>query len=989
MKRWTRMAILCALIAAVCHTSPVNAAISNGSYVAETSAINVVNHFPDNMSVGISPETPLTVEFGGALNQSFYQNVSFNLFNGTEPVNGELFYNPAAHQIMFKASQPLAQGQTYTAQVSYYDGLGRTSEKVWSFQTANLGETAVDNSTQKVSKASNSSSSEQQNNKNLILTNASMGVGTIRSDGALEVSFSEALDVKSLKSAPVQLYENNRPVGIDYRLSKDMKTITVTPRNALKNNTSYAVAIDKTIASASGKKLAKKTLIPFKVSDTNEAAVSQAELEERASTAVASVRKSATNALNNVLQSGQNTYNNALQSGQQSYNSGMESYQNALQNGQQIYQQGQQTYQNALQNGQQIYQQGQQNYQNAMQSGQQAYQNIQQNAMNNYQNVQQNIQNSYAGMQNSLQSSIQDGLQGNFQAAQQTLQTGYQNGLQNIQQSAQNSYQNIQQNAMNNYQNVQQNVQNSYQNMSAAASSLNADIENPFANNNTAAAVNPSASNYASNQLSVARASMTQQAQQQPVAEQVQLIGLAPQNGAKVSNLAQPITIGFSDEIKAETLNEFTFRLEDDFGPVPAKIHYFKGNKQATLTPVGLLDAERNYRVVVTQGVTDLYGRPIKSGINSMFATTSPTSAPQMPVMQNKTMTAQVTPQREAQELESFDNPNAAVATRAVMANSQNSMYQQPVQKAMPAQSNYAQMPNSNSYMAGADKTVRASAQAEAVAASNFKVASIYPGLNSDNIARKAKIAVHFTEPCDPKTVNNINISVFANQTRVDGKVTYDRRNNRAIFEPTRPLEAKTEHKVIVSDKILNKSGQPLSKRFSWTFNTTSDTRNQYVPAASRNTAEADSAFYIPLVDSKVKMTPGQQAALAAQSAAATNTSTSSFTYVNSKHWSFKSMKHITSKGILNAYPFTFTDNVTRYEFASAINNALNNLKAMQNSNSSKLRVADMIELEQLVVEYRSELKSYGVNTTWFENFLVSQGVNINQVEAKVRQLNS
>ncbi|MBP5468980.1 MAG: hypothetical protein J6Z11_07010, partial [Candidatus Riflebacteria bacterium] len=75
--------------------------------------------------------------------------------------------------------------------------------------------------------------------------------------------------------------------------------------------------------------------------------------------------------------------------------------------------------------------------------------------------------------------------------------------------------------------------------------------------------------------------------------------------------------------------------------------------------------------------------------------------------------------------------------------------------------------------------------------------------------------------------------------------------------------------------------------------------------------------------------------------------------------------------------------------FASAINNALNNLKAMQNSNSKKLRVADMIELEQLIIEYRNELKSYGVNTAWFENFLQSQGVNLNQVETKVKQLNS
>ena len=130
MKRWTRLALLCALFAAFSQSSPVKAAISNGNYIAETTAINVVNYFPENMATGISPETPLTVEFGGAINQSFYQNVSFNLFNGTEPVNGELFYNPAAHQIMFKASQPLSQGQTYTAQVSFYDGLGRTSEKV-------------------------------------------------------------------------------------------------------------------------------------------------------------------------------------------------------------------------------------------------------------------------------------------------------------------------------------------------------------------------------------------------------------------------------------------------------------------------------------------------------------------------------------------------------------------------------------------------------------------------------------------------------------------------------------------------------------------------------------------------------------------------------------------------------------------------------------------------------------------------------------------
>ena len=762
---------------------------------------------------------------------------------------------------MFKANQPLAQGETYTAQVSFYDGLGRTSEKVWSFQTAGRGEASAN--TTNLSNANTSSNTNQlANQKNLVLTNASMGVGTIRSDAPMEVSFSEALDVASLKSAPIQLYENNRPVGIDYRLSKDLKTVTVSPRNAMKANASYAITIEKSIASTSGKKLAKKTLIPFKVSDNNEAGISQYELEERPA--------------NNVA-----VANNQMQMNQQ------------------------------------------QNY---------------------YQPVQQSVNQNYVPMQQ--------------------------------------NYQNVQQ---RNVQNQQYAMQSSGMNYNQPTQTMQSNIENPFANQSNAM-FTPNMSNYASNQLQVARAQAELQQNRAPVAEQVQLTGLAPQNGAKISNLTQPVTIAFSDEIKAETLNEFTFRLEDDFGPVPAKIHYFKGHKQATLTPIGLLDAEKNYRVIVTQGITDLYGRPIKSGVNSMFATITSAATPAMPSMPNtptQNYTAKASPLRDAQELESFDNNNKIANSNNLVAENynQNNAYNQ-------IQSNsYANSENSNKLYYGADKTVRTSVKDEVKSLSSFKVSSIYPGLNSDNISRKSKIAVHFSEPCDPKTVNNINISVFANQTRVDGKVTYDRRNNRAIFEPTRPLEARTEHKVIVSDKILSKSGESLAQRFSWTFSTTADTRNQYVPTVAK-TAEADAAFYIPLVDSKVKMTPSQSAALN-QKASNSNTSTTSFSYVPSKHWSFKSMKHITNKGILSSYPFTFTDSVTRYEFASAINNALNNLKQMQNTNSTKLRVADMIELEQLIIEYKNELKSYGVNTQWFESFLQNQGVNLNEVETKVRKLNS
>lgn len=792
MNRWKKAAILCAVAAAISNSSPVAAALDRTSFTAETAAINVARHFPNNMATGVPAETPLTVEFAGAVNQNFYQTVNFSLFSGTEPVDGELFYNPSARQVMFKARQALNPGQTYTAQLSYYDGLGRTSEKVWSFQTAGSG-----NSQNQAFSSAAAPQKEEFSGNALVLTNANMGAGSIRPDVPMEISFSEPIDIVTLKSAPIQLFENNKPVGIDYKLSRDMKTLTINPRSSLKQGTAYAIAVERSLASTSGSRLNKKTLIPFTFGDASLPTVSQHEINETPAPVTA-----------------------------------------------------------------------------------------------------------------------------------QTAQPQAGNHA------------------------------------------------NPFARQQNQVA-------YDAQSSAVARPAAMQSAPQAPV-DITQIVGLAPQNGSRVSNLTQPVTIAFNEEIMPDTLNEFTFRLEDDFGPVPARIHYFKGNKQATLTPIGLLDSNKNYRIVVTQGITDLYGRPIRSGINAMFSTSSPTATPAMP---QYTAQPQVNPQRETAELESYDDPMAEMAARQPIPQAKRQeravatarQVQSPKALAIASAASQGQAP--------ADRTVRTAAQQSQTSRSNlkaFKVSSIFPGNDATNVARKAKIAVHFSEPADPNTVNNINISVFANQKRVDGKVVYDRQQNRAIFEPSAPLETRTDYKVIVSDKIRSRMGEALTQRFSWQFSTTTANQKHYL--TSQKTAEADAAFYIPLVDSKVKPAP---AAGAANQRTAQSGNTS-FSFVPSKHWAFKSMRHISNKGILNSFPFAFTDSVTRYEFASAINNALSNLKSMQYMSSKpRLKVNDMVQLQQLVVEFRSELKSYGVNTAWFEGFLQQQGVNLQQVEARVRKLNS
>jgi hypothetical protein len=776
MNRWKKAAVLCALLAAMSNSSPATAGLKHGRINTQTAAINVAKHFPADMATNVAQNTPLTVEFGGSVNQSFYQTVNLNLFQGATPIEGELFYNPAARQIMFKSKTPLEEGQTYTAQLSYFDGLGRTSEKVWSFQT-NGAQAPV----QKVAKPQPAPTSQQVKAESYLnISNATMGSGSVEPDASLEVSFSEPLDIATLKRAPVKLFHNNKTIGVDYKLSRDMKTLTISPRNQLQTGKKYFISVDKALASSAGNNLRKKTLIPFKIAGNNQT--------------------------------------------------------------------------------------------------------------EDFKFASHEITESPAPKP---------------MVAQQPVRThNFQNPFEKA--------------APKNVREVRQNL----------------------------------------------RAPVQTTRPVQPLQPQkpAQVIGLAPANGTKVTNLTQPITIGFDNEIRKETLNEFTFRLEDDFGPVPAKIHYFKGHKQATLTPIGVLDNNKTYRVVVTQGITDLEGKPIKTGITSMFRTTSPAAAPAMPKMFEapKYQTAQkpVSPVKEASELESFGT-EPQYQTKPMIRQSapqpRQKIARQPRQKRRPVRQQL--------------KT--------------FKVTSIYPGTNASKVARNSKIAVHFSEPADPSTINSINISVFGKQRRVEGKVTYDGRKHRAIFTPNRPLDSNTDYKVIVNNKIKSKLGEKLSKRFSWQFATTRHIQRNYKP---RKTAEADAAFYIPLVDSKVKMNPRK---MKSQSERMSSNNGGAFNFVHPKHWAFKSMKHISKKGILNSFPFLYTDSVTRYEFASAINNGLNNLKAMQhNPVRPKLKIADMVELEKLVIEFRSELKSYAVNTSWFENFLKYQGVNLKQIELHVRKLN-
>ncbi len=754
-------------------------------------AVQVVKTVPADMASDVSAATPLTVEFGGALSQAFYQTINLNLFKNGQPIEGELFYNPAARQVMFKPKSGLQPGQMYTAQLSFGDGVSGTAEKMWNFRISAGGvrstgvQPAVNSQMQNAAAAAMPTDMGSAAAARLLITNANMSGGTINPQNPLEVSFSEALDITSLKDAPVKLMCNREAVGVDYRLSRDLKTLTLVPRQPLKSGNEYGIAISQTLAGSSGARLPKNTVIPFRIGGAGSADVDVV--------------------------------------------------------------------------------------------------------------VPDNV----------LEEAPSD-------AALPVAAPSRRQGLVN-----------------------------------------NASFDAPVAD---------------------AYGDIAMQA-----AIPLKLVGMSPQSGAVVTNLSQPVTVAFNQEVRPETLNEFTFRVEDDFGPVPAKIQYLSGQKRAVLTPVGVLDANRSYRVIITQGVTDMTGRPLQNALAATFATTSPAAAPAMPeafaaapVRRAPVAAKQAVPRRaqpvmrettqESRELEGFGDEAAPAGNDSAMEADADWNTPAPRQAARTA-------------------APRKAATREAL--STFKVTGILPAANAEQVARNAKIVIHFNEPAQQNTVNPINISVFGRQERVEGRVSYDGRQKRAVFIPAAPLEADTQYKVLISDKIKSQSGEQLVARYSWQFTTQNERQARKTTLARPRAAEADSAFYIPLADGRAPM-PQTAAAAAARMNQSAGSAGTGFVYVPANHWVFKSLKRVISKGLLPGMPFYDASKVTRYEFASAVRSALDNLRSMSGQQKTKLRVGDLVELEQLIIAFRGELRSFSVDTAWFENFLSSQGVSIADVERRV-----
>lgn len=755
--------------------------IKTVSQLNQANSILVLHTIPEDLAQNVSPDANIIVEFSGNPPNTFYQNVNFNLLQGNKIIEGDLFYNPATKQIMFKPKMPLKNGTTYTGYVSWVDSsTNQKQEKIWNFVVNDNNN--LNSSNEKIT--SNFENPENSNfNSYLQITKTSISK-KITPNKPLELTFSEPIDLISLRSAPIKLYQNsnNKEVGIDYRLSRDRRTITIVPRETLKSNITYTVAINTNLASINGLRLDKNYALQFSLVSN--------------------------------LKEDNSSYDDSL-------------------------------------------------YAN---DGNATYPDIRTNT--------------------------------------------------NFEKSTLDSF---------------------------------------------------------------------------------KVINIVPQNNQIINNLSQAIYVTFNEEVREETVNEFTFKLEDNFGPIPARIRYIKGKKQAILTPIGVLDAGKKYRIVLTRGIIDVYGRNLAQDYTSYFTVSIDKPINQYFANNNITKNQQITTSdnTDLNEIESYNEQIKSSLYSINNGNLTDEDYSPVIEYNPPISQNYKNIskniikgnysqakPNYPQRLAHQNIRNLKRSYSEPML-STFKVSRILPGANAINVPRNTKIYIYFSEPVNVSTVNAVNISIFGEQKRVEGKVFYDSSKFCAIFIPDEPLRPDTEYKVIVSDKIRSQKGEFLAGKVKWQFLTAKE------PVKTLNykvaNIEADASFDIPLADRKANQ--------AFKYTNKMNTNNYSFSkapigisMIKENHWVIKSLKHLSSKGLL--YNVNVEGSITRYEIVNALNLALSNLRQQQYNPTLKLKLSDLTELYKLVYEFKRELKAFAIETNWFENFMIRNGITPDYIEASVKELN-
>jgi methionine-rich copper-binding protein CopC len=311
------------------------------------------------------------------------------------------------------------------------------------------------------------------------------------------------------------------------------------------------------------------------------------------------------------------------------------------------------------------------------------------------------------------------------------------------------------------------------------------------------------------------------------------------------------VSVTFSEDMDPSTINESTFSVQEPFalgGYVPIEGQRDYGNKIATFTPETNLEADREYRVILTIGIKNTGGTPLEAtyewhfttemeSVGPLVSTSPPHNAINVSVgtVITATFSTDMDPSTILADHTTFGDPftdnNTFYLTTVTDGETVpipgTASYSDKVATFTPD----ANLETDTVYSASITTSIKDAAGNKLPSGYKWyfttavadivppEISSSEPADNAENIATNAVITVTFSEGMKDSTIDGNTFKLMnASGDAVAGTVTYA--DNTATFAPAEALAYEVTYTAQITTGVTDLAGNALQAEKTWSFTT-------------------------------------------------------------------------------------------------------------------------------------------------------------------------
>jgi hypothetical protein len=312
-------------------------------------------------------------------------------------------------------------------------------------------------------------------------------------------------------------------------------------------------------------------------------------------------------------------------------------------------------------------------------------------------------------------------------------------------------------------------------------------------------------------------------------------LSVDPADGASGVPVNGAVSVTFSTDMDAATVDGTTFALASAAGPVAGTVAYDAASRTAVFAPAALLANDTLYTATL-DGVRALAGDPLVTSTWSFTTARAETTPPA--VLETVPSAGAVAFAPNSALAVTFSEPVDVAtvdATTFTLAGPSGSVpgtvtYDAPSRSALFTPS--AQLAGNTLYAATVSAAIRDLASnamgapvtwsfttAPAVDATPPEVTASAPAAPpGSEVDAGAPITATFSEPLDPRTISASTFTMEGVSGAVSGAVSYDPSILTATFTPAAELSRGATYTAAVDVGVRDLAGNALAQRVSWTF---------------------------------------------------------------------------------------------------------------------------------------------------------------------------